>query len=92
MKKIDIFPEFLLCEESTIIKRKMFPNALGVYNYRDFLITVYNNDGIRSVSIDNPTDKKIEDDELENIATHFIGLNYKIKTNYVIEEIRDDNN
>ena len=92
MKKIDIFPEFLLCEESTMLLKKDNPNALGVYNYKDILISVFKNNGIKSLSIQNQGDRKIDDDELENIAVHFIGLNYKVKTNYTIEEIRDDNN
>lgn len=92
MKKIDIFPEFLLCKESTSLSKQINPTTLGVYNYKDFLISVYENNGIKSLSINNLDNKKLEDDELENIAIHFIGLNYKVKTNYIIEEIKDDNN
>lgn len=92
MKKIDVFPEFSLCKEYTTLSKKVDPNTLGVYNYKDFFITVYNDNGLKSLSINNPYNNKIEDDVLESIAIHFIGLNYKIKTNYTIQEIKDDNN
>lgn len=91
MKKLDVFPEFVLAKENTQIKKNEFPNIEGVYFYKDFLLTVYNNNGIRSVKIEN-SKSSLDHDDLENIATRFIGLNYKLKKNYTLEEVTDDKN
>lgn len=92
MKKLDIFPKFTLSNNTLNPNKEKFPNIEGIYSYKNYLITVYKNNGIKTVTIENSNKNKLEFDDLENIATYFIGLNYKLKKNNTIEEIKDDNN